>query len=231
MIQLLNCSLYFIFVTVCVQWILILGHVPSIFTPLRRKGIRPCHWFLALCWPISMQGMLPDWYFLLLLPPIKGGHKQSWWYWEWWFISSFQDKWCILQNPSWLLKYPLCHLGGVVLISLLSPISCGRTYCRLPSFRSKTIKVRKKVITHTTKQLGLIHCTATHTAQEHFRETEEASKYFITMIKHKIMGCITSQTWTKPPFLTPTIQARCLRQKDQSQSQSMSGHQQLTPSE
>ena len=58
----------------------------------------------------------------------------------------------------------------------------------LPLFRSKIIDAKKNIINHFTKQLGLTCHAATHTAQKHTQETEEESKHFIALKKHKIMG-------------------------------------------
>lgn len=55
-----------------------------------------------------------------------------------------------------------------------------------------------------------MHHAAAHKALKHFQETEEASKHFIAIMKHKVMGNnpMKSLTWAKCPFLIPTIQAR-----------------------
>ena len=63
--------------------------------------------------------------------------------------------------------------------------------CRLlPSFKNKSMEAKKKVIMWFTKQLGLTHHAAMHTAQKHFIDTqeEEESKHFIAMMKDKISG-------------------------------------------
>ncbi len=52
--------------------------------------------------------------------------------------------------------------------------------CRLlPSFRMKSVDAMKKAVLRYTKQLGLTHRAATHTAQKHFTETQEESNHFI----------------------------------------------------
>ncbi len=43
----------------------------------------------------------------------------------------------------------------------------------LPNFMTKTINAREEVVNQFTKQMGLTHCAATHTAQKDHHETEE----------------------------------------------------------
>ena len=89
----------------------------------------------------------------------------------------------IWEELSWLV-FEMRQKGIQVTTSLLqqeaSPL--------LPSFMSKTVETRMKVISHFTKQLGFTHHAATQTAQKHSQETEEESKHFIEMMNHKIMG-------------------------------------------
>jgi hypothetical protein len=59
--------------------------------------------------------------------------------------------------------------------------------CRLlPSFRSKSMHARKRIVTRFTKKMGLTHRAATHTAQKNFNETEEESRHFLEMMKEKL---------------------------------------------
>jgi hypothetical protein len=59
--------------------------------------------------------------------------------------------------------------------------------CRLlPNFMSKSINAREKAVLRFTKQMGLSHRAATHTAQKNYHETMEESRHFIEMMKYKV---------------------------------------------
>ena len=56
----------------------------------------------------------------------------------------------------------------------------------LPNFMTKTINAREKVVNRFTKQMGLTHHAAMHTAQKDHHETEEESRHFIEMMRDKV---------------------------------------------
>jgi hypothetical protein len=56
----------------------------------------------------------------------------------------------------------------------------------LPTFRSKSLEAKKRVVTRFTKTMGLTHRAATHTAQKNSDEMEEESIHFIEMMKNKL---------------------------------------------
>jgi hypothetical protein len=59
--------------------------------------------------------------------------------------------------------------------------------CRLlPNFMSKSINAREKAVLRFTKQMGLSHRAATHTAQKNYHKTMEESCHFIEMMKYKV---------------------------------------------
>ena len=57
----------------------------------------------------------------------------------------------------------------------------------LPNFMTKTINARKKAMNRFTKQMGLTHRAAMHTAQKDHHETEEESHDFIEMMRDKVV--------------------------------------------
>ncbi len=65
----------------------------------------------------------------------------------------------------------------------------GREAARLlPAFKDKMTHAKELVVHHFTKSVGLTQCSATHTAQKHYTETEAAGKDFIAMAKIKLQG-------------------------------------------
>ena len=56
----------------------------------------------------------------------------------------------------------------------------------LPNFMMKTINAREKVVNRFTKQMGLTHRAAMHTAQKDHHETKEESRHFIEMMRDKV---------------------------------------------
>ena len=56
----------------------------------------------------------------------------------------------------------------------------------LPNFMTRSINAREKAVLHFTKQMGLTHRAATHTAQKDHHETEEESRHFIEMMRDKV---------------------------------------------
>ena len=62
-------------------------------------------------------------------------------------------------------------------------------YRLLPSFRSKSMEARKRIVTRFTKTMGLMHQAAMHTEQKNFPETEEETQHFIKMMKDKVAEC------------------------------------------
>ena len=55
----------------------------------------------------------------------------------------------------------------------------------VPSFEQKSTTAQVQIVRRFTKHLGLTQRMATHTAQKHFRETEESSRDFIAMMREK----------------------------------------------
>ncbi len=51
---------------------------------------------------------------------------------------------------------------------------------------TKTINAREKAVNCFTKQMGLTHRAATHTAQKEHHETKEESRHFIEMMRDKV---------------------------------------------
>ena len=65
----------------------------------------------------------------------------------------------------------------------------GREAARiLPVFRHKTERAKAVAIHRFTKSMGLTQRAATHTAQKHHTQTEDAAKDFIAMMKLKLQG-------------------------------------------
>jgi hypothetical protein len=58
----------------------------------------------------------------------------------------------------------------------------------VPEFLAKTSTAKEQIIRRFNKQLGLTHRVATHTAQKHYKETENESKDFIAMMKARLYG-------------------------------------------
>ena len=56
----------------------------------------------------------------------------------------------------------------------------------LPNFMTKSINAREKAVLRFTKQMGLSHRAATHTAQKDYHETMEESRHFIEMMRDKV---------------------------------------------
>ena len=62
----------------------------------------------------------------------------------------------------------------------------GREASRLlPAFCEKSSTAQEQVVRRFTKHLGLTQRMATHTAQKHFRETEDSSRDFIAMMRER----------------------------------------------
>ena len=55
----------------------------------------------------------------------------------------------------------------------------------VPAFGEKSSTAQVQVVRRFTKHLGLTQRVATHTAQKHFRETEESSRDFIAMMQER----------------------------------------------
>ena len=60
--------------------------------------------------------------------------------------------------------------------------------CLLPVFKHKTVRAKAVAVHHFTRSMGLAQHAATHTAQKHHTQTEDAAKDFITMMKVKLQG-------------------------------------------
>ncbi len=60
-------------------------------------------------------------------------------------------------------------------IQVSSHMVCHEASCLLPNFMTKTISAREKEGNRFTKQMGLTHRAATHTAQKDHHETKEES--------------------------------------------------------
>ncbi len=58
----------------------------------------------------------------------------------------------------------------------------------VPELLAETSAAKEQIIRRFTKQLGLTHRVATHTAQKHYKETENESKDFIAMMKARRYG-------------------------------------------
>ena len=201
----------------------IFSHLPGSPTPLRRSGsismlliscsllahlnMRHVAWLASLI-IITTDSKWPSRQLMILRKAL---------------VCSFQDEWHLARSIL-IVQVPLASLGRVVLFSLWNKqkgfkantcLLWQEASCLLSSFGSKTIDVRTKVIVHFTKQMGTYRA-ANHTAQKHFRVTEEESSISPQWCSTRSWGRIhmISLTCTKPTFLIPTIQASCLRQRD-----------------
>jgi hypothetical protein len=56
----------------------------------------------------------------------------------------------------------------------------------VPSFRGKSVTTKEQIVRSFTKHLGLTQCAAMHTAQKHYKETENEAKDFIAMMRERI---------------------------------------------
>ena len=55
----------------------------------------------------------------------------------------------------------------------------------VPTFQDRTAAAQEQILRRFTKHIGLTQRVATHTAQNHFKETEDDSKDFIAMMKKR----------------------------------------------
>jgi hypothetical protein len=61
--------------------------------------------------------------------------------------------------------------------------------CRLiPIFREKSLVARNAAVGRFVKRMGLSHRAATHTAQKHYKETQEESTHFMEVMRMKTAG-------------------------------------------
>jgi len=80
----------------------------------------------------------------------------------------FETRQCGIQLNTHMIRQEACHL--------------------LPNFRGKSIIPKNLSVLRFIKSIGLSNRAATHTAQKHFKKTEQESKHFIEFMKAKLAG-------------------------------------------